>query len=178
MSPLLRLAAAILLSFASAQALAAAEIKEKEFTSFRDMHQDTEYGAWFINMGTIRAAEFKEKRLFREIVGMGEIEELPDQRGFCFVMNNFGSERPPGSRGELIVTLVKRGQLAVAGGKFVEETTQKMDPIGYADTADVQARNPPFFCVSQLNGVTEMEITIEGSVDGTGRQYILKISGE
>ena len=106
------LAAAISLTMPAVQA---ASLGETMLTSFRDMHRDTDFGTWFLQVGAFRAREGRDMRNFKEIVGTGEIDGLPDQRGYCFVTNNFDPDRG-GQQETLKITLTKKGQLPVDGG--------------------------------------------------------------
>jgi len=154
------------------QVVFAASLASEVKTSFRDMHRDTDFGAWFLIPGAFRSADARNTKKFGEVGDTGEIEGMPDQRGFCFAMNNFDPDRG-GAQESLTITLIKTGKLPTDTG-FVDRTEEAMPTIPFLVTADMVSKNFPLFCISALTGVETLEISIAGSSQATERSWSIR----
>lgn len=127
-----------------------------EYDSYRNLHRETDYGSLFINIGHFRTEDSRRNKDFREIVDDGALE-LPEQRGYCFVINHYGS--PNGAPRDHYYSI--RIEKTLRNGQVTNETKRS----AYKTTNYVLARKLPDLCISGLWNVVKLRVSFS-STDG------------
>ena len=128
-----------------------------DYTTYRDLHQETQYGSLFFNEGAIRYRDNRRLKRFNRIVADGHID-LPKQGGYCFVFNHYDS---PGGND------VPRIYRAVITKSF-SDGRQTEEPFEgrFTPTSSVVSPDLPDLCISGTNNVTTVSVVFS-SDDGT-----------
>jgi hypothetical protein len=133
-----------------------AELGEK-YTSYRNLHRDTDYGSLFLNVGHFRVTDSRHNKDFREILGDGNLQ-LPEQRGYCFVLNHFGSPNGPQRNHYYSWKIEKTSR----DGQITVESDRR----SYDATDNIVSGKLPDLCISGLRNVATLQIAFS-STDGT-----------
>ena len=149
MLPRSRFALAVSISIATVSCCVAAELGDK-FDSYRDLHEQTQYGTLFFNATAIRPQDNRWKKRFAKISGVGELS-LPSQEGYCFVFNHYGAPTAvSGSQGyRLKISRVFTDGRAPAEQMLAQDFTP---------TDSVVSPNLPDWCVAGTLNVSKMSL--------------------
>lgn len=128
----------------------------EEYTSYRNLHVNTDYGALFINVGHFRTRSHDANKDFREIVGGGDVMGLRPQRGYCLAFNHYEPSRA-GERHRYSYEITK---VKTDGTQTVERGSGR-----FVVTSKSWSSDMPDLCVSGLWSVERLIITFT-STDG------------
>ena len=132
---------------------------EDEYTSCRDKNQETPYGSLFLNVGHIRLHDSRRSRDYRRIRGNGNIVGLPEQDGYCFVLNHYNREHA-GQSHRYTVSIVKRGQ----NRSRLKDGSSTVSRL-YRPTNEVTSCRSPDVCIEHVEGCSSIDISFS-STDG------------
>lgn len=147
---------ALVVAVATSGISAAAELGAK-YDSYRDLHDQTQYGTLFLNESAIRLQENRWKKRFVVINGTGEIN-LPSQQGYCFVFNHYGA--PSGVAASQTYSL--KISKAFSDGRAPTVQTVRQD---FTPTDSVVSSYLPDWCVTGTLNVSKISLEF-GSDDG------------
>lgn len=127
------------------------------YTSYRDLHQETQYGSLFLNEGSIRYRDSRQRKRFVLITGDGALK-LPVQQGYCFVFNHYDS--PTGNDVPHIYRAVIRKSFS--DGRETEDSLERT----FSPTSSVVSADLPDLCISGTNNVARIDLEFS-SDDGS-----------
>jgi hypothetical protein len=149
MPPRPEFALLVVLAAVTPSVSAAAELGQK-YDSYRDLHDQTQYGTLFLNEGAIRLQENRWKKRFVVINGAGEIN-LPSQQGYCFVFNHYGAPNGVGNSQTYRLKISK----VFSDGRAPTEQTLAQD---FTPTDSVVSSNLPDWCVAGTLSVSKVSL--------------------
>jgi hypothetical protein len=127
---------------------------QQSFSSREDFHEGTSYGALAFNK---QATTQNENRyVYRNfiMVGNGPIA-LPDQSGYCFLLNHYNSPNPP-----------KQYQYTFAITKWFGDNSPPSTtayPGSYTPTDNSRSWEYPDYCLRKLSNLTKVQIETSSS---------------
>lgn len=149
MLPKSRLAPVVAITITTVGCAIAAELGDK-FDSYRDLHEQTQYGTLFFNATAIRTQDSRWKKRFVKINGAGELS-LPSQEGYCFVFNHYGA--PNGVEDSQKYRLTISRVFTDGRAPMVQMLTQDFTP-----TDSVVSSNLPDWCISGTLNVSKVSL--------------------
>ncbi len=149
MLPRYELALVAVIAAAKSSVVVAAELGDK-FDSYRDLHEQTQYGTLFFNATAIRTQESRWKKRFVKINGAGELS-LPSQEGYCFVFNHYGA---PNGVDDSQKYRLKISRVFTDG----RSPTEQLLAQDFTPTDSAISSNLPDWCVSGTLNVSKVSL--------------------
>lgn len=123
---------------------------EPYYDSYRDLHQNTRYGALLFNKGAIRDIDNRSRKNFFEVEDSGQVK-LPPQSGYCFVFNHYTGDESSLSQHSYSAKIIK----IFSDGR---KSTKQIITRTFTPTNDIYSSSFPSLCVTVVQKLRRVEI--------------------